>query len=297
VREEMIHHPITRKVKVRNPSTGKSKTEVRILRHGLARRYINKQVGRIKRMFAWAVEQELVPVEVHDALLRVTGLRKGKGQAREKPPVRPVPEGLIDAVLPHVPAVVRTMIQVQRLSGCRPQDIVQLRPIDIDMTGAVWEYRPQRYKTEHHDEAGERIVFFGPQAQVLIKPCLPLNVLEHVFSPAQSEEFRNALRREQRQSPMTPSQARRERKASRRRAPRDRYDVARYRRAIRRGCEKAGVSVWTPHQLRHSAGTEIRKRYGLEASQAVLGHRELGVTQIYAEVDREKGRRVMAEIG
>jgi hypothetical protein len=48
-------------------------------------------------------------------------------------------------------------------------------------------------------------------------------------------------------------------------------------------------------QLRHAAGTEIRKRFGLEASQAVLGHAELG--QAYAEVDRETARRVMGEIG
>ena len=55
---------------------------------GLTRKNINKQVGRIRRMFAWAVEEELVPVEVHAALLRVKGLRKGKGQTREKPRVR-----------------------------------------------------------------------------------------------------------------------------------------------------------------------------------------------------------------
>ena len=47
---------------------------------------------RIKRMFAWAVEEELVPVEVHAALLRVKGLKKGKAHAREKPRIRPVPQ-------------------------------------------------------------------------------------------------------------------------------------------------------------------------------------------------------------
>jgi integrase len=73
--------------------------------------------------------------------------------------------------------------------------------------------------------------------------------------------------------------------------------VASYRRAIRRACEKGGIPIWCPNQLRHSRGTEIRKRYGLEASQAVLGHSELGVTQVYAEVDHDTARRVMGEIG
>jgi integrase len=73
--------------------------------------------------------------------------------------------------------------------------------------------------------------------------------------------------------------------------------VASYRRAVERACIKAGVEAWTPLQLRHARGTEVRKRYGLEASQAVLGHAELGVTQVYAEVDLASARRVMAEIG
>jgi site-specific recombinase XerC len=92
---------------------------------------------------------------------------------------------------------------------------------------------------------------------------------------------------------MTPSQAARQPKANRKRPPRDRYGVDGYRRA----CLKAGLPIWVPLPLRHSAGTEVRKRYGLEASQAVLGHAELGVTQVYAEKDLEAARRVMAEIG
>jgi integrase len=196
------------------------------------------------------------------------------------------------------------MIEVQRLCGGRPQDIVLLRAIDIDMTGDIWEYRPQRYKTEHHNDGGaddrERIVFLGPKAQVLLKPYLTLNLTDYLFSPKRSEAQRNARKREGRKSKRWPSHVRLQewKRARRKRALlRDRYDVASYRRAIRRACLQAGVPIWSPNQLRHSAGTDIRKRYGLEASQACLGHAELGVTQVYAEVDRETARRVMAEIG
>ena len=52
-----------------------------------------------------------------------------------------------------------------------------------------------------------------------------------------------------------------------------------------------------PGQLRHSAASEFRRQYGLEVAQALLGHSELGVTQVYAEVDRNAARRVMAEVG
>jgi site-specific recombinase XerD len=60
---------------------------------------------------------------------------------------------------------------------------------------------------------------------------------------------------------------------------------------------KLKMPVWFPHQLRHSAASEFRRRYGLEVAQALLGHSELGVTQVYAEVDRNVARRVMTEIG
>jgi integrase len=247
------------------------------------------------------VEEGLVPPSVHQALACVAGLKKGKSAARETPRVKPTPDAWVEAVLPLVPPTVRTMIEVQQLSGCRPQDIVQLRAIDIDMAGPVWEYRPLRYKTEHRNEEDspdrERVVFLGPRAQALLKPYLTLNVTDYIFSPKRAEEARNTKRREERKTPKWPSHMKRKPRGRTRAPIRDRYDVTTYRRAIARACLKAGVPVWRPNQLRHSRGSEVRKRYGLEASQAVLGHAELGVTQVYAEVDRETARRVMAEIG
>jgi integrase len=301
VRQAMITHPITRRVKVVDDETKQVKWMLKVIQHGLTRRVINKQIGRIKRMFAWAVEEELLPAAVHQALLRVTGRRRGKGEAREKPRIKPVPDTFVDAILPHVPPTVAAMIELQRLCGGRPQDIVGMRAIDIDMTGAIWEYRPCRYKTEHHNDEDspekERIVFLGPRAQTILKPYLTLNLTAYIFSPIRSEQERNARRRDQRRSRMTPSQAKRKARGRKKAPLRDQYDVASYRRAIRRGCSKAGVPVWCPLQLRHARATEVRKWYGLEASQAVLGHSELGVTQVYAEVNRESARRVMEEIG
>jgi integrase len=54
---------------------------------------------------------------------------------------------------------------------------------------------------------------------------------------------------------------------------------------------------WHPNQLRHSAATAIRRRYGAEAAQAVLGHAELSTTEIYAERSLEAARQIMKEIG
>lgn len=57
-----------------------------------ARGVITNQIARIKRMFKWAAENELLPPGVHDGLTKVAGLRKGRSAARETRPVEPVSE-------------------------------------------------------------------------------------------------------------------------------------------------------------------------------------------------------------
>src|SRR5262249_39791865 len=109
--------------------------------------------------------------------------------------------------------------------------------------------------------------------------------------------------------------------------PRDRYDRNSYRQAVSRACDKANaealknlaeeltkagktgeeiekelegkrlVSRWSPLQLRHTAATAIRARYGVEAAKVVLGHTKVETTQIYAERDLGAAQRIVAEIG
>src|SRR5262249_37635460 len=45
---------------------------------GLTRKSINSQVSRIRQMFRWAAEQELLPVSIHQSLCAVAGLKKGR---------------------------------------------------------------------------------------------------------------------------------------------------------------------------------------------------------------------------
>jgi site-specific recombinase XerC len=57
------------------------------------------------------------------------------------------------------------------------------------------------------------------------------------------------------------------------------------------------IPHWHANQLRHSAATEIRQRFGLEAAQVALGHSSADVTQIYAERDMGLASRVMEQVG
>ena len=72
----------------------------------------------------------------------------------------------------------------------------------------------------------------------------------------------------------------------------------------RLGKEKwAGLLKWThdhrwhPHRLRHAAGSRLRKEFGVEAAQVILGHKTLSVTELYAQKNVEAARRIMADVG
>lgn len=61
--------------------------------------------------------------------------------------------------------------------------------------------------------------------------------------------------------------------------------------------EKAGVPHWHPNQLRHLFASEVRRLYGLEAAQTLLGHARADVTQIYAERDLNLASEVANKMG
>jgi integrase len=183
------------------------------------------------------------------------------------------------------------MVELQRLTGMRPGEVVIMRACELDCTSLPWVYRPSRHKTEHHDH--ERVIYLGPRARNVLASFLEDGRTGYLFSPREAEEARNAKRR----MAKTGDRTQRRRKAGRKRPWRDHYDTSTYRRAIQRACEKAGVPSWHPHQLRHNAATRLREEFGIEAARVVLGHRSAAVTEIYAELDRETAARVMAQVG
>ncbi len=179
-------------------------------------------------------------------------------------------------------------------------------------SGDVWQYRPESHKTEHHGR--ERIILIGPQAQDVLRPYLLRDKETYCFVPADSERKRRAELHEARKIPLHyGNRPGTNRKRKPKRAAGGRYTTDSYRRAIDRACDKAFPAPddatpeqarqwkiehrWAPNRLRHSAATEIRKRFGLEAAQVVLGHSDADVTQIYAERDMAKAAAVIREVG
>src|SRR5581483_6011251 len=151
-----------------------------MIRSGLSRPSVNQRVGVIKRAFKWAVSEELIPGAALESLRAVAGLAKGRTEAPEPEPVRPVPDAWIDAALPFVLPPIAALIRLQRLTGARPGELVILRPCDLDVTGDVWLYRPASHKTAHHGKG--RAIGIGPRAREVLEPFLPTELRAYAFS-------------------------------------------------------------------------------------------------------------------
>jgi len=268
----------------------------KLVEDGISRTYANAQIGRVKRMFRWAVNEELIPAETYQALVTVPGLRRGRTEARETSPVLPVDDSAVDATLPHLPDVVADMVRLQRITGMRPAELCMMRPSDLDRSDDVWTYRPESHKTEHHGR--DRVIFLGPQAQEVLLRYLARDSQAYCFSPVDSEAKRLVEQEANRKTARSCGNIRGSNvKKKPKKKPGEKYDVNSYRRAIHRACDKAGVDRWSPNRLRHSAATEIRKRFGLEAAQVTLGHASADITQVYAERDNTLAIEVAAKIG
>jgi len=263
---------------------------------GLCRNEVNQRTGRIKRFIAWGVENELIPSAVLHGLEAVRGLARGRSEARESEPVKPVPESFVDAIRERVSPHVWAMIQLQRFSGMRPGEVVAMRTIDVDTSGQAWVYTPSRHKNAWRGH--QRKIYLGPRAQAVLGPWRRTDLEASIFQPREAEAWHREQKRLARKTPLScGNKSGTNRKSEAKRRPGEWYTSRTYYVAIRRACIAADVPVWAPNQLRHNAATWLRKEFGLDVARVVLGHRSPRVTETYAELDEGKAAAVMAKVG
>lgn len=303
---------------------------------GWSRPYVNSCAKKVLRAFKWAAAEGKIPASVFETLKLIPALKSGRTAAPDTEPVTPVDDSVVAMTIPHLPPIVADMVRLQRLVGCRPGEICNLTPASLNRDSDVWVATLREHKTAHHGhartifigpQAQEIIVPYLNRGdnEPLFRPC----------DSVELKRARDAANRTTPLSCGNRPGVKHDRNGlvgtKAKRKPGNAYNTETYCRAIHRACDKAfpapeplgqreGESDaarwrrlteaetealkdwqskhrWAPNQLRHSKGTEVRKVFGLEAAQVVLGHRNADVTQIYAERDTELAIRVAREAG
>jgi integrase len=259
---------------------------------GLCITTIRDRMGVIRRVVAWGVENEMLPADALQRIQAVAGMRAGRDVVKAPRKVQPVAEDHIQAALAHINPTVRAMVELQLCTGMRPGEVWGMTTGQIDRTADPWVYRPAHHKGSSWGK--DRAIPLGPRAQEVLKPWLKADPDAPLFSPREAaQRFREACQRPTR----TAKQRAKKRKMNPRRIPGDTYDRTSYRNAVRRACLRAGVPVFTPYQIRHSDATRVRRDFGLEAAQVLLGHSKADVTRIYAERNEALAVEVAQKIG
>jgi integrase len=158
----------------------------------MCREYVNKSVGRIRRIFRYGVECELVPPPVLTGLEAVSPLLAGRTTAIDHAPRTAVPIKRLEAVRQFVNEETRDMIDLAVLTGARPGELVSLTTDVLDRTADVWVAVLADHKMIHKGKP--RVLVFGPRAQLILKKYIRGNGAAKLF-PIERATFSNRLKR------------------------------------------------------------------------------------------------------
>ena len=258
------------------------------------RRVINRYSARIVSIFAWGVENDLVQETTWRALKVVKSLSKGHPGTYDNEERQPVPNDVVRRTLPFMPPTLRAMVIVQRLTGMRPSEVFNMTVGEIvkDADPELWHYVLKSHKTEKRTGIG-KIVPLGKAEQELIAPYLESKKPEEaVFSPRAAMAERNAERRANRRTKISPSQqSRNVERSTKPSRYKETYNRDPYGQAVKHAIAKANkhlpdeerIPNWFPYQLRHTAATETESEVGLDEAQAQLGHKTANTTRRYSK--------------
>jgi integrase len=252
---------------------------------GRVREQVNKRISQVRQFFRWCVEEQVVEATVLLGLQAVRALDYGRSGVKEGKPRQPADPTALEKALPFMSPAVRAIVQLLRLTGARPSEILLMRPSELDRSGEIWILRPEYHKTSWRGK--NRAIFFGPEAQAVLAPWLVgTEQIAYVFSPRKSEQLRSRERSEARKTKKWPSHMTRnevKRAVRRQLAPTARYNRQSLGLAIRRACKRAGVAPFCPYSLRHLRAVELREKFGLETVRAVLGHSYKAMADHYSK--------------
>lgn len=229
-----------------------------MLEANLARSTINARIDKIVRMYRWLESEDYVEPGTYQRLRTLAHLKRGRSRAAEPPRRLPVDVEVVQMTLQRCQAPLADMLAVQWFTGCRSGSLVVAHSDQFVRDNRHMSWFPE-HKTAYLGHELELPI--GPKCQLVLAPYLK-NAGE-LFLHRRGKTY----------SPWS------------------------YRRALVRVQERYNLPRWTPHQLRHARANLVRSRLGVEAAQAVLGHRTVNATQLYAGRQLALAREAAEKLG
>ena len=230
------------------------------------RRGINDTINVIRSAWRWGLGRGLVEIANIQILNEVKPLKTGQDNVHENHTRGRVTEEEFRKVLTVVNPVVGDMLRLIWHTAMRPYEVCDIRPYDIlPEDPECWLYIPGRgkspvgnHKTARFDRI--KVIPLTKTAQDILKPRIrDYESKEYLFRPEEAvQELKNLDVN-----------------------CREKYNHNTLCRACKRACEKAGVEVFVPYDLRRTVATGTRAILGKEAAKVLLGHAKTDTTDIY----------------
>jgi integrase len=241
---------------------------------------VNDYICRIVRIFDWGKEEGIVHSDTVAVLKAVKPLGEGYPGTFDHDEREDVADSIIKATLPFMPQTLRAMIKLQRLTGCRPSEIFNMRvgQIDKDSDSELWLYKLPQHKTKKKVKR-KKVIPLSKIEQELIAPYfVGKKPTDAVFSPRTAYLERHTARRS---APKGYSEF---------------YNKDSYRQAVEYAINKANktlpeseqIPYWTPYQIRHTAATAMELEVGFDEAQTLLDHERPDTTARYTHARLQK---------
>ncbi|MBP3959450.1 tyrosine-type recombinase/integrase [Gemmata sp. G18] len=231
----------------------------KLVGYGHSRTTVNSYVNRVVRMFAWGAGQSLVPAAVHSALKLVESLKPGRSPAPDRPKKQPATNQQIEATIPFL-APADPVRNTKLTAMVKLQRLTGMRPGEVcalelgDLDRSADVWRYEVGKANKNRHRGKRqAYYFGPKAVEILRPFLEGDPSGPIFDEGPNN----------------------------------------YSHAVLRASVRAGVTRWSPHQLRHALATEVAEQFrSLGHAAAAIGDSEAVASAVYVHVDPRERMKI-----
>ncbi|MCX5659724.1 MAG: hypothetical protein NTW19_08385 [Planctomycetota bacterium] len=267
----------------------------------LTRQSINDHLDQLRRMWAWGVGRGIVTHQQDQSLREVRMLRPGAAGTLDGKKRMPITSEEFEKVVAAVNPTIGDMMRTMWLAPTRPGEVCRMRALEFlreDPSG-IWLCVPGRDRIETGDSktlhTGQvRAIPIAHRLQKILAPRIAAcsSPTDYLFSPKVATAEFVAKRFAKRQTPLNcgnrPGTNRAEHPMI---APRDHYDDESFTKAIKKGCERAGVAPFTAQDIRRTSITRARAALGREAAATLAGHADPRTTDLYLLAEVQEAMR------